>query len=128
MWKSKKFIIITAVVAVVILIGATAGVALAANAEDADREPGELLVRVAEILGIPQDDLVNAFKQASQELREQRRDQYFQKLVGEGELTEEQADEYRQWMESKPDVPLPAPHRMNRFPFRFNQLPLPETQ
>ena len=54
MWKSKKFIIITIVAAVVLLTAATAGIAFAADQQPGNDEAGQvkLMARVAEILGV----------------------------------------------------------------------------
>jgi len=123
MWKSKKFIIISIVAAVVVLAGATAGIAFAADEQPANPDNGQvkLLARVAEILGIDQDKLESAFKQAAKEMAEQRLDQYLDKQVQDGNLTQDQADQYKQWLEAKPDIPLPGGSDgffQKRFPFK----------
>ena len=104
--KSKKFITVISVLLAVILLGVSAGVVFAQDDVN-PRDDNPILTRVAEILGIDQQDLENAFKQAMEEQREQRMDQYFQKLIEDGQLTQEQADQYRNWLESKPDIPMP---------------------
>lgn len=127
MLKSKKFIIVAVVAVVAIIVGATAGIALAANPPETERGSNKLLARVAEILDIPQDRLVEAFKQASAELREQRRDAYFQNLIDEGKLTQQQVEEYKQWLQDRPDIPLPGLRRGPHKPFKFG-LYSPETE
>jgi len=70
---SKKFKIILAVLAAVLLV--TIGVASAAMAQDEPTSPPgamSFLARVAKILGIPEEQLTNAFKQAWKEMREER--------------------------------------------------------
>ena len=107
MWRSKKFIL-AVVLSVVMLVGGTAGVALAQSEEDEGLGPRHAVAaRVAEILGIDQQELEDAFKQAMSEMREEALDRHLQKLVDEGTLTQEQADEYKEWIESRPDVPMP---------------------
>ncbi|MDD5702374.1 MAG: hypothetical protein PHU23_10045 [Dehalococcoidales bacterium] len=65
----------------------------------------EFLARVAEILGIEQADLEAAVKQAAQEMQDERIQDRLDKLVEQGKLTQEQADEYLDWWQSRPDVP-----------------------
>jgi Na+-transporting NADH:ubiquinone oxidoreductase subunit NqrC len=113
--RSKKFIAIISVLVAVILIGISAGIVFAQD-ETNVKDNNPILTRVAEILNIDQQQLENAFRQAMEEQVQQRMDQHFQKLVEEGELTQEQADQYRDWLESKPDIPLP---RQGKFMPRF---------
>ena len=111
MWKSPKFIL-AAVLVAVMLIGGTAGVALAQGEDEGQGRRGALMARVAEILNIDQQELEDAFKQAQSELREEALDTRLHKLVDEGTLTQEQADEYKAWIEARPDIPIPdAPRR-----------------
>ena len=105
MWKTKKFIIAAVLVAVV-LIAATATIALAQGPDD-NAGPGHgLMARVAEILGINQQDLENAFKQAASEQREAAMDARFDKLVADGKITQQEADALKAWQAAKPDVPM----------------------
>jgi hypothetical protein len=62
------------------------------------------LTRVAEILGIPEETLEAAFKQASQELRADAFNRTLNKAVEEGRLTQEQADKIREKVKDKPGV------------------------
>jgi competence protein ComGC len=103
MWKTKKFIVAMVLVAVV-LVGGTAGVALAQGPEGKPGSSG-LMARVAEILGINQQDLENAFKQAASEQRKQMSESRLQSLVDEGKITQQQADALETWQAAKPDVP-----------------------
>ena len=117
MWKSKKFIVITASVAVLLivaLVGSTAGAVLAQDGDERQGRRGALMARVAEILNIDQQDLESAFKQAQGELREQAIDDRLQELIDDGTLTEEQADEFREWIEARPDVPRVGPRRLQQ--------------
>lgn len=70
-----------------------------------------LNARVAEILGIDEEDLENAFKQALGESREQALDNRLQELVSQGEWTQQQADAFKAWLEARPDVPPLGPAR-----------------
>lgn len=128
MWRKKK-LIITVVLAAVLLAGSIGGVALAQtdNTDNSDAsQPKTLMERVAEILGVDQQKLEDAFDQAQSEMREEALDTYLQKMVDEGKITEEEAEQYktwwqgkpdmepyrqqlRDWQESKPDVSIPGP-------------------
>jgi hypothetical protein len=73
-----------------------------------DRQRGELMARVVEILGnddIDQDTLKAAFAEAKREMRQEALENRLAKLVDEGRITEAQVDEYLNWLESKPDTP-----------------------
>lgn len=72
-----------------------------------------LNARVAEILGIDEEDLENAFKQALGESREQALDNRLQELVDQGEWTQQQADAFKAWLEARPDVPPLGPARQS---------------
>jgi len=98
MWKSKKFII--AVVAALVLVGSITGIAFAQTGS-ANTDPGKtLLGRVATILGINQQKLESAFAQARKEMQDER----LQSLVTQGKITQEQLNQYKQWLQSRPDT------------------------
>ena len=115
MWRSKKFIVV-ALVAALVLVGATAGVVLAQTgsgddsqpktllASDNASQPKTLLARVAAILGIDQQKVENAFTQARTEMRDEALDNYLKNLVDQGKITKEQADQYKAWVKSRPDM------------------------
>ena len=115
MWRSRKFIV-AVLAAALLLVGIIGGVALAADDggsaavvdsatdDSGDSQPTTLLGRVAEILGIDQQTVEDAFAQAQSEMREEAMDTYLQKLVDEGKITQEQADQYKTWWQSKPDM------------------------
>jgi hypothetical protein len=125
MWRSKKFIII-AVLAVVVLAGSIGGVALAQTSNDNNQPAAQqqtLLDKVCAIyeqntgVAIDSGELQKAFDQARSEMRDEALNNYLQGLVDKGKMTQEQADQYKAWLESKPDVPF-APgffgHGMHR--------------
>ena len=102
MWRSKKLIIVTVLVAV-ILTGSIGGIVLAAdNGEDSQPEAqyGMLLDRACEIyeqktgVAIDQEALKDAFSQAQSELRAEAMQNRLQNLVDQGQITQEQADDY----------------------------------
>jgi len=71
-------------------------------------EPGELLSRVADRLGISEEELSDAFAQAKEDIMAERGEQSFEELldraVEEGLITEEEAAEIAGWWEQKPEA------------------------
>jgi hypothetical protein len=114
MFRSKK-LIVGVVLAVVLLVGSIGGVALA-NGDDDDSLPearyGALLDRVSEIykektgVTIDTEELKDAFAEAQSEMRTEALENHLQSLVEQGEITQDEADQYKTWLESKPDFPL----------------------
>ena len=102
MWRKKKFIIIL-LGTILIIIASLGGIAMAQDSED-ESKPDSLMARVADILGIDQQTVEDAFEQAQAEMREEALDKHLQNLVDEGILTEEEAAEYKTWLEARPDM------------------------
>jgi len=108
---SKKVKVLVSVLVVVILltVGGTATVLAQENDEEVTATANEtgtngLLARVAGILGVPQEELVNAFKQAQQEMREEAFIRYLDKAVEKGLITQEEADEIKGWWGERPEA------------------------
>lgn len=122
MRKRKWFIPV--VVVSVLLIGGIAGGLIAAaddsssNTEDqsqtADRYQA-LLDRTCAIyeeqtgVAIDSEQLKDALKQARGEMRDEALESRLQDLVDNGKITQEEADQYLEWWQSRPDVELPLP-------------------
>jgi len=104
MWRSKKLIIV-AILAAVLLVGSIGGVAFAQTGSGSTDSGKTLLERVATILGIDQQKVKDAFAQAQKEMQNERLDNYLKNLVSQGKITQPQADQYKSWLQSKPDVP-----------------------
>ena len=102
MWRSKKFILV-ALLAAMVLAGSTAGLVLAQENGD-DSQPKTLLARVAEKLGINQQELEDAFAEAQSEMRDEALDSRLQNLVDEGKITQDEADQYKAWLQATPDM------------------------
>ena len=141
MWRTKRFIIAAVLVAVV-AVGTIGGVALAAdNGDDSQHEAerGALLERVCEIyqentgVAIDQEALKEAMAQAQGEMQAAAMEARLAEMVENGVLDEAQAQEFQEWLEARPDVPM-APgiggRGMNRGgcggPDGFGPPPLPE--
>jgi hypothetical protein len=114
MWRNKKIILIE-ILTVVVLVGTLGGIAVAkANDENSTKALANnttLLEKVAEIYqqntgtAIDAQELQKAFDQAKTEIATNARDVYLQKLVDEGKITQEQADQYKAWLDSRPNFP-----------------------
>ena len=116
MWRSKKFIIV-AVLAAVVLAGSIGGVVYAQTGNGNDSQSkaqlDTLLDKVCTIYqqntgtAIDAKELQKAFDQARSAMREEALDKYLQSLVDKGTITQEQADQYKAWLKSKPDIGVP---------------------
>jgi hypothetical protein len=114
MRRSKKFIILT-VLGAVVLVGSITGVVLAqtgnTNDSQAKAGPEALLAKVCEIyqqntgVTIDSQELQKAFDQAQSDMRTEALKNRLQSLVDGGKITQDQADQYLKWWQSKPDVP-----------------------
>jgi len=114
MWRSKKFMIV-ALLTTVVLAGSIGGVALAQTENGDDCQPearhSALLERVCEIYeentgeAVNPQELQEAFAQAQSEIRDTALDNRLQHMVGQGRITQDEADQYKRWQDSKPDVP-----------------------
>jgi len=116
MWRSKKFLLAAALAAVV-LLGSLGGVALAQTGNSDNDQPvaqhQALLEKVCAIYeqntgaAISSEELQKAFDQARSEMQDEALDNSLQGLVDEGKITQEEADQYKAWLESKPEVDVP---------------------
>ena len=109
MSKKLKILISALLVAILLTVGATATVM--AQGEEETTPPSEesgntLLGRVAEILGIDEEDLTAAFTQARQEMSEAAFIDRVNEAVAEGLITQEQADAITGWWQQRPDEAL----------------------
>jgi hypothetical protein len=113
MWRSKKLGIVAAL-AVVVLAGSIGGAVVAQNGDgtqpQAQHEP--LLGRVCEIyqensgVAIDQELLKDAFAEAQAEMRTEALQNRLEALVDEGKISEDEAGQYLDWWQSRPDIPV----------------------
>ncbi len=137
MLKSKKFIVLASVLAVVLVFVATAGIVLAQDA-NSKAGPNKMMARVAEILGIDQQKLNDAFKQARDEFQAQNPrpdnpraknpEELLNKLVQDGKLTQPQADQLKAWWAAKPANPKDDPQGFQNWLKSRPDIPLPKMQ
>jgi len=115
MRRSKKFIV-AVVLATVVLVGGVGGAVLAQNENEGENQPraryAALLDKVCAIYEentgttIDSQALKDAFVQAQSEMRTEALQNRLQYLVGQGQITDEQAGQYLEWWQSKPDAPV----------------------
>ena len=99
----KLRIIIPLSIAVVAVAIISFSIAFAQGNEGGDSNVGKLATKVAEILGLDTAVVDRAIKQAREELRDEAVQNKLNALVENGKLTQEQADEYLNWIQSKPE-------------------------
>ena len=111
MWKSKKFIIAVALAAVIVL-ASFGGIALAAD-DGGDTETETTVETIwEEVAAVLQENGVDVtaeqLKSAFSTVQESRRSNMLQnfldRMVEEDVITQEQAEAYRGWIDSKPDM------------------------
>jgi hypothetical protein len=105
----RKKLMIIGLVAVVILVGSIAGLALAQTGTPSPAQPQTLWSRVATILGIDQQKLEDAVTQAQRDMKDESVDAYLKNLVDQGKITQQQADQYKSWWQARPQTALPGP-------------------
>jgi hypothetical protein len=124
MWRRKKTIL-AVVLGIVVLVGSTAGIVFAQTGNGDKSQPEArreaLLNRVSEIYGektgvaIDPGQLKDAFAQARSEVATEALERALvsrlEYLVDQGKMTQEEADEYRKWLQARPDTPTPGPFR-----------------
>ena len=87
------------------MVGGIGGAVYAQTGSTDNTTAGKtLLGRVAEILGIDQQKLQDAVAQAQREKQEEALDNYLKSLIDQGKITQEQADQYKAWWQSRPDM------------------------
>jgi hypothetical protein len=82
-----------------------AGAGLASAHSPGDSEAREEITdRVAEILGVDATSLGDAMQQAQEEHRSEEMDARLDQAVLDGTITQEEADEIRTWLDSRPEI------------------------
>ncbi|MGQ9546245.1 MAG: hypothetical protein ACUVTR_03655 [Dehalococcoidia bacterium] len=121
--RKRKWFIPVVVASILLVGGITGAVAVAGSnssnaSEDQSQPPNRLqalLDRACAIyeeqtgVAIDPEQLKDALKQARQEMCEEALENWLQKLVEQGRMTQEQVDEYLEWWQSRPDIKLPLP-------------------
>jgi hypothetical protein len=99
----KKWFVVPALA--LALVGIVGGAALA-QVEDSngDSPVKSLIARVAEKLGLEEATVQDAFDESRSEIRDEMIDRKLDKLIENGTLTQEEADDYGSWLDDRPDT------------------------
>ncbi len=115
MWRSKKFIVLATLAALILVGVISAGAVYAAsNGEETQPETqmDEFWDKISQSYfdqtghTLDREALQEAFADARSEIMNDRLQNHLQNLVTEGKITQEEADQYLSWWSDKPDVPL----------------------
>jgi hypothetical protein len=100
----KKRLLIPVAATMMVISVFTAG-AVMAQEDGTDETPAvpSFASRVAAILGLDEAQVQDAMDQAHREMQEEALRDRLDSMVEQGRLTQEQADEYYQWYQSRPE-------------------------
>jgi uncharacterized membrane protein len=123
--RKRKWFIAVVVVSVLLIGAITGGVVAAVNNSSSNTTAGNqsqvidryqaLLDRACAIYGetvgiaIDPEQLKEALQQARSEMQDEALQNWLQELVDKGKMTQEEADQYLEWWQSRPDSELPLP-------------------
>ena len=110
----KRRWFIGGVVAALALLGLAGGAIMAQETTEKQSRFSAFAERVASILGLEADDVEDAMEQAKEELADEAMDEKLAMMVEKGAFTQQQADDWKAWMEAKPEgfrLPYFAPGR-----------------
>ena len=99
----KRWIFVSLMVGALALVLTGGAVLAQSDDSDSDSRMGKFAERVASILGLETSQVQDAMEQAKTELRQEGLQEKLDSLVESGEITQEQADEFKTWVEAKPD-------------------------
>ena len=116
----------------ILTAGIMGGTVLAHTSGDDGGSPIQSLAsRVADILGLDEADVQGALEQARTEMRSDILQHRLDYQVEQGLITQEQADEYLEWYQARPEGLSPRHHRgFGGFGFhgRWHHESAPQTQ
>jgi len=129
--RKRKWFIPVLVLSILLIGGIAGGLIAAADDSSSNTESQSqttdryqaLLDRTCAIyeeqtgVAIDSEQLKDALKQARGEMRDEALEKWLQNLVDNGKITQEEADQYLEWWQSRPDVELPLQRlgRLGRF-------------
>ncbi|MBI2164865.1 MAG: hypothetical protein HYU29_00450 [Chloroflexi bacterium] len=104
----KRWLFVPLLVAALVL-GITGGTVLAQGGGTSGDSPlKSFATRVAAILGLDEAKVQSAFNQAAKEMQDEALQQKLDRMVEQGRLTKEQADQTKQWYQSRPEALSPG--------------------
>ena len=104
----KRWLFVTLLVGA-LAIGITGGTVLAqGSAASGDSPVKSFAARVAAILGLDEAKVQGAMTQATKEMQDEALQQKLDNMVTQGRLTQDQADQLKEWYQSRPDVVSPG--------------------
>jgi hypothetical protein len=105
--KRKLALIGTAVVLGLAILGFGIGTAVVSASDTTDNETTQFdtfVSKVADKLGLDEDTVATAMKEARQEMMDEALAERLQEAVDDGRITQEQADQISEWMKSRPEA------------------------
>ena len=102
MKKRTKFLLVIVGLALVLTVGLTT-TALASDG-DGNGPVQTFISKVANILGLDEEQVADAFQQAHSEMRDEAFEKRLQKAVESGSIAEEDADQILEWWQNKPEA------------------------
>ena len=113
---SKRMKVLVSVLLAILLLTVTGAATVMADdgstATENVTSTNSFLVRVADKLGITEEELANTFREARQEMSGEAFIRYLDKAVEEGLITQQEANEIKEWWEQKPEgIDCLSPHR-----------------
>jgi uncharacterized membrane protein len=122
MRKKRWFVPVVVVLSVLLIGGIAGGIVAASDDSTSVEDPTQLADRYLALLdracaiyeeqtgvAIDSEQLKDALEQAQSELQEEALENWLQNLVDEGKVTQEEADQYLEWWQSRPDIGLALP-------------------
>lgn len=98
-------------IAIAAILALTAGLTAVSFADSPEADTGSdggprqvFISKVAEILGLDEEQVADAFIQAHQEMWDEFQQQRLQEAVENGLITEEEADQIQEWWDSRPEA------------------------
>ena len=102
--KKKGKLLLGLFTAGLLALAITGGAIWAQEGDTQDDGAGKSkAARVAEILGLGEEEVQDAFKQAGKEMRDDRFQARMDRLVANGQMTEDEAAEAVEWFQSRPE-------------------------
>ncbi|MSQ22426.1 MAG: hypothetical protein EXR53_03840 [Dehalococcoidia bacterium] len=104
----KRWLFVTLLIGA-LAIGITGGTVLAQGSAATGGSPiKSFAARVAAILGVDEAKVQDAFKQAGKQMQDEAMQKKLNTMVAQGQITQAQADQMKQWYQSRPDVLSPG--------------------